>query len=194
MGELPVIMSESQTITETSTDSDLIAPTRTATPFHTTLAELNRMTPAQISALIGDLLYNPTLGEEVASAAPFRNLEHLLDVAHRELLRMPRVEVLASIQAHPVLGEQTTDIYSREEQSFILESPPEVLTEVADLCRRYEERFHHLFLVCAQGIGGHEVLRLLRRRLDNPTVTEWETTVRELGRINTLRLRSAVRG
>ncbi|MDN6845686.1 MAG: 2-oxo-4-hydroxy-4-carboxy-5-ureidoimidazoline decarboxylase, partial [Corynebacterium variabile] len=126
----------------------------------------------------------------ITAAAPFRSLEHLLDVAHRELLRMPRVEVLTSIQAHPTLGEQTTDIYSREEQSFILESPPEVLAEVADLCRRYEERFHHLFLVCAQGIGGHEVLRLLRRRLDNPTVTEWETTVRELGRINTLRRRS----
>ena len=187
-------MSESQTITDTPTDSDLIAPTRTATPVHTTLGELNKMSREQISALIGDLLYNPTLGEEIAAAAPFRSLEHLLDVAHRELLRMPRVEVLTSIQAHPTLGEQTTDIYSREEQSFILESPPEVLAEVADLCRRYEERFHHLFLVCAQGIGGHEVLRLLRRRLDNPTVTEWETTVRELGRINTLRLRSVVRG
>ncbi|MFR4189942.1 MAG: 2-oxo-4-hydroxy-4-carboxy-5-ureidoimidazoline decarboxylase [Corynebacterium variabile] len=187
-------MSESQTITDTPTDSALISPTRTATPFHTTLGELNKMSREQISALIGDLLYNPTLGEEIAAAAPFRSPEHLLDVAHRELLRMPRVEVLTSIQAHPTLGEQTTDIYSREEQSFILESPPEVLAEVADLCRRYEERFHHLFLVCAQGIGGHEVLRLLRRRLDNPTVTEWETTVRELGRINTLRLRSVVRG
>lgn len=194
MEELPEVMSESQTITDTPTDSTLIAPTRTATPFHTTLGELNKMSREQISALIGDLLYNPTLGEEIAAAAPFRSPEHLLDVAHRELLRMPRVEVLTSIQAHPTLGEQTTDIYSREEQSFILESPPEVLAEVADLCRRYEERFHHLFLVCAQGIGGHEVLRLLRRRLDNPTVTEWETTVRELGRINTLRLRSVVRG
>lgn len=194
MEELPEVMSESQTITDTPTDSALIAPTRTATPFHTTLGELNKMSREQISALIGDLLYNPTLGEEITAAAPFRSLEHLLDVAHRELLRMPRVEVLTSIQAHPTLGAQTTDIYSREEQSFILESPPEVLAEVADLCRRYEERFHHLFLVCAQGIGGHEVLRLLRRRLDNPTVTEWETTVRELGRINTLRLRSVVRG
>lgn len=173
-------------------DSELVAPTRTATPFHTTLAALNRMTPEQISALIGDLLYNPSLGAEVAAAAPFRNVEHLLDIAHRELLNMPRLEVLTSIQAHPVLGEPTSDIYSRHEQSFILESPPEVLTEVAELCRAYEERFHHLFLVCAQGIGGHEVLRLLRRRLDNPTVTEWETTVRELGRINTLRLRSVV--
>jgi|GEM_PF-861111 len=194
MEELPEVMSESQTITDTPTDSALIAPTRTATPFHTTLGELNKMSREQISALIGDLLYNPTLGEEIAAVAPFRSPEHLLDVAHRELLRMPRVEVLTSIQAHPTLGEQTTDIYSREEQSFILESPPEVLAEVADLCRRYEERFHHLFLVCAQGIGGHEVLRLLRRRLDNPTVTEWDTTVRELGRINTLRLRSVVRG
>jgi 2-oxo-4-hydroxy-4-carboxy-5-ureidoimidazoline decarboxylase len=177
-----------------SEEQTTIAPTRTPTPFHTTIAELNQMSPAQVSALIGDLLYNPPLGDAVATAMPFRNLEHLLDSAHRELLRLPRVEVLTSIQAHPVLGEKTSDIYSREEQSFILESPPEVLTDIADLCRRYEERFHHLFLVCAQGIGGHEVLRLLSRRLNNPTVTEWDTTVRELGRINTLRLRSVVRG
>ncbi|MGO1948275.1 MAG: 2-oxo-4-hydroxy-4-carboxy-5-ureidoimidazoline decarboxylase [Mycobacteriaceae bacterium] len=178
--------------TDTAT-ADTIAPTRTATPFHTTIADINQMTPTQVAAMVGDLLYSPQLGEAVATAMPFRNLEHLLDSAHRELLRLPRVEVLTSIKAHPVLGQKTTDIYSREEQSFILESPPEVLTQIADLCRRYEERFHHLFLVCAQGIGGHEVLRLLQRRLDNPTVTEWETTVRELGRINILRLRSVVK-
>jgi 2-oxo-4-hydroxy-4-carboxy-5-ureidoimidazoline decarboxylase len=178
--------------TDTAT-TETIAPTRTATPFHTTIGELNQMTADQVAALVGDLLYSPQLGAQVANALPFRNLEHLLDSAHRELLRLPRVEVLTSIQEHPVLGERTTDIYSREEQSFILESPPEVLSEISDLCRRYEDRFHHLFLVCAQGIGGHEVLRLLQRRLDNPTVTEWETTVRELGRINTLRLRSVVK-
>ncbi|MDE5064088.1 2-oxo-4-hydroxy-4-carboxy-5-ureidoimidazoline decarboxylase [Wolbachia endosymbiont of Drosophila chauvacae] len=171
-----------------------VTPTRTTTPFHTDIAELNQLPREQVAALIGDLLYNPPLGDAVAADLPFRSLEHLLDAAHRELLRLPRVEVLSSIQAHPVLGEETTDIYSRAEQSFILESPPEVLADIADLCRRYEDRFHHLFLVCAQGIGGHEVLRLLSRRLNNPTVTEWETTVRELGRINTLRLRSVIRG
>lgn len=163
------------------------------TAVTTTVDDINRMTPTEVTELFGTLLYSPQLGAAIAASAPFRNLEHLLDAAHRELLRMPRVEILASIQAHPVLGEKTTDRYSAEEQSFILDSPPEVLAEIADLGKRYQERFHHIFLVCAQGIGGHEVLRLLRRRLDNPTVTEWETTVRELGRINVLRLRSVVK-
>lgn len=159
----------------------------------TTVDELNRMTPTQVADMIGDLLYSPQLGAAIAAAAPFRSLEHLLDAAHRELLRLPRVEILASIQAHPVLGEKTMDAYSRDEQSFILDSPPEVLAEIADLGGRYEARFHHIFLVCAQGIGGHEVLLLLKRRLENPTVTEWETTVRELGRVNVLRLRTVIR-
>ncbi|MGV0869342.1 2-oxo-4-hydroxy-4-carboxy-5-ureidoimidazoline decarboxylase [Corynebacterium kalidii] len=159
----------------------------------TTVDELNRMSPDRVATMVGDLLYSPPLGAAIAAAAPFRSLEHLLDAAHRELLRLPRVEILASIQAHPVLGQKTPDAYSREEQSFILDSPPEVLAEIAELVGRYEERFHHKFLVCAQGIGGHEVLLLLRRRLDNPTVTEWETTVRELGRVNVLRLRTVVR-
>lgn len=158
----------------------------------TTVDDLNRMTPTEVTEMFGALLYSPPLGAAIAAAAPFRSLEHLLDIAHRELLRLPRVEIITSIQSHPVLGEKTTDSYSREEQAFILDSPPEVLAEISDLVRRYEARFHHIFLVCAQGIGGNEVLLLLKRRLENPTVGEWETTVRELGRINALRLRTVV--
>lgn len=167
--------------------------TETATATSYSLDELNRMSPTEVTEIIGDLLYSPQLGAAIAASAPFRNLEHLLDIAHRELLRLPRLEVISSIQAHPVLGERTPDQYSRDEQSFILDSPPEVLAEISELGARYERRFHHIFLVCALGIGGHEVLLLLKRRLENPTVTEWETTVRELGRINVLRLRTVVR-
>lgn len=171
-----------------------VDPTKTTVPYTSyTLDELNRMAPTEVTETIGELLYSPQLGAAIAAAAPFRNLEHLLDVAHRELLRMPRLEVISSIQAHPVLGERTPDHFSREEQAFILESPPEILADIADLGARYEKRFHHIFLVCAQGIGGNEVRLLLKRRLENPTVTEWETTVRELGRINALRLRTVVR-
>jgi 2-oxo-4-hydroxy-4-carboxy--5-ureidoimidazoline (OHCU) decarboxylase len=38
---------------------------------------------------------------------------------------------------------------------------------LADANREYEERFRHIFIVCATGKSAPEILEILRRRLDN---------------------------
>jgi 2-oxo-4-hydroxy-4-carboxy-5-ureidoimidazoline decarboxylase len=52
----------------------------------------------------------------------------------------------------------------------------------------YEERFGHVYLVCATGKGGGELLTMLRDRLGNEPADERRVVRSELGKINRIRL------
>jgi 2-oxo-4-hydroxy-4-carboxy-5-ureidoimidazoline decarboxylase len=54
--------------------------------------------------------------------------------------------------------------------------------------RRYEERFGHVFLICATGLGADRMLGALEKRLGNEESVEREIVREELGKIVLLRL------
>jgi hypothetical protein len=58
----------------------------------------------------------------------------------------------------------------------------------------YERRFGHIYLVCATGRSGAELLAFLRERLDNDRDTEWRVVSAELAKINRIRLGKAIGG
>ena len=60
---------------------------------------------------------------------------------------------------------------------------------LADGNAEYERRFGHIYLVCATGKSGQELLAILRERLGNDRDTEWKVVAAELAKINRLRLR-----
>jgi 2-oxo-4-hydroxy-4-carboxy-5-ureidoimidazoline decarboxylase len=57
---------------------------------------------------------------------------------------------------------------------------------------QYEERFGHVFLICATGLSGADMLAALRERLDNDPRTERSVATRELRSITVLRARKLV--
>jgi 2-oxo-4-hydroxy-4-carboxy-5-ureidoimidazoline decarboxylase len=109
--------------------------------------------------------------------------------AAAEITLLP-AEILRAMAAHPRLGERTTGP-SRTEQSGVDSSAAERFrTANAD----YEKRFGHVFLVCASGRSGAELLANLRERMGNDPDTELAVAGRELVAIALLRLHRAVRG
>jgi 2-oxo-4-hydroxy-4-carboxy-5-ureidoimidazoline decarboxylase len=62
------------------------------------------------------------------------------------------------------------------------------LAALAEGNREYEARFGHVYLVCASGRSGEELLAVLRSRLGNDPATERRVVRAELGKINRLRL------
>jgi 2-oxo-4-hydroxy-4-carboxy-5-ureidoimidazoline decarboxylase len=64
----------------------------------------------------------------------------------------------------------------------------DVLAGLAEGNRVYEQRFGHVYLVCASGRSAEELLAVLRGRLDNDPVTERAVVRAELAAINRLRL------
>lgn len=59
---------------------------------------------------------------------------------------------------------------------------------LAEANAAYEQRFGHIYLVCAAGRSGAELLAILQERLSNDDETEWHVVRTELGKINQIRL------
>ncbi len=72
-------------------------------------------------------------------------------------------------------------------------SPEAVRAALADGNREYEERFGHIFLVCATGKSGEEMLAILHERLGNDREAELRLAAEEQRKITHLRLEKLLR-
>jgi 2-oxo-4-hydroxy-4-carboxy-5-ureidoimidazoline decarboxylase len=97
-------------------------------------------------------------------------------------------DVLEAVAGHPRIGDRAAG-QSAAEQSGVADSSRAAL---ADGNRAYEERFGHVFLICATGLSGEEMLAALRARLDNDPHTERKVATAELRKITVLRARKAL--
>jgi 2-oxo-4-hydroxy-4-carboxy-5-ureidoimidazoline decarboxylase len=122
----------------------------------------------------------PSLGALTAAAAETLTSE---DVAEA-LAGHPRIGSIASTGA-PAAGHSS---WSRSEQSGVAGAADQVRAELAAGNQAYEDRFGHIYLVCAAGRSAAELLAILRGRLDNDPDTERQVVRAELVKINDLRL------
>lgn len=125
----------------------------------------------------------------VAGAAPYGSLEALLRAADDALATLPDRDVDEALAGHPRIGERSEHASSRREQAGVGD---DVRAALAEGNRDYERRFGHVYLVCASGRSGEELLRLLRQRLGNDPARERAVVREELRQINRLRLRRLV--
>ena len=75
--------------------------------------------------------------------------------------------------------------WSREEQSSVGDADRGAFAEGN---AAYEERFGHVFLICASGLSGQQMLDQLRARLDNDEEAERAVVRDELRKITRLRM------
>jgi 2-oxo-4-hydroxy-4-carboxy--5-ureidoimidazoline (OHCU) decarboxylase len=99
------------------------------------------------------------------------------DVA-RELADDEKKEVL---DAHPAIGGRAGSVRSTREQGT--DGDPQVLAELAELNRAYEERFGFRFVVFVNRRPRREIVPILRERLRRTRAEELETGVDELVQI-----------
>jgi 2-oxo-4-hydroxy-4-carboxy-5-ureidoimidazoline decarboxylase len=97
-------------------------------------------------------------------------------------------DVLDALNGHPRIGARAGG-QSASEQSGVTDSDRAAL---AAANAEYEARFGHVFLICASGLTGGQMLAELRVRLVNNLDTERIVATRELRKITVLRLRKAV--
>jgi 2-oxo-4-hydroxy-4-carboxy-5-ureidoimidazoline decarboxylase len=135
----------------------------------------------------------PRWVDTLLAGRPYASLDALLAASDEATPLLPD-EVHAAMAAHPRIGEKaaggsTGANWSRSEQSGVDDS---TAAKFAAANAEYEERFGHVYLVCASGRSGEELLADLRERLDNEPDTELAIAGRELTKIAKLRLQKAV--
>ena len=159
------------------------------------LDRLNRMDADEARAALLTVCSSPAWAWAVVAGRPYPEPEALYAEAERALAGLGEAEVDAALAGHPRIGERpegSAGEASRREQAGLSGAGADVLRELAEGNRAYEERFGHVYLVCATGRGAEELLGVLRARLGNDPVTERAVLRRELGRINRLRLERMV--
>ncbi|WP_328601210.1 2-oxo-4-hydroxy-4-carboxy-5-ureidoimidazoline decarboxylase [Actinomadura physcomitrii] len=130
---------------------------------------------------------------EVAAGRPYADLAELRAASATALADLDWADVEEALSAHPRIGERLRGgsreaAWSRGEQSGMDAAAVEVRTALADGNRAYEERFGHVFLICATGLGAAEMLAALRVRLRNDAAAERAAVRAELAKIVDLRL------
>lgn len=127
---------------------------------------------------------------------PFRDAQELFDAADRTWWNLSKEDWLEAFRSHPKIGErkaarassEQSSNWSEEEQAGARDSSRESLDELAELNRRYEEKFGHIFIICATGKTGNEMLAALRERMSNDEDTELRIAAEEQRLITRLRL------
>jgi allantoicase len=130
---------------------------------------------------------------KVAKARPFLQIQDLFAAAGRAFDELTREDWLQAFAAHPRIGERSTghgpsSRWSEQEQAGVDNASPEIREELAQANRLYEDRFGHVFLVCATGKSAFEMLSLLSERLGNDPETELRVASDEQRKITRLRL------
>ncbi len=105
-------------------------------------------------------------------------LEDPLGTAPEVVAEVPEDELLEALAAHPQIGGGGLSERSVREQGPDAEAA--VMTELAYLNQVYEEKFGFRFVVFVNRRPKHEILEVLRDRLQRTREQELETAVHEL--------------
>jgi 2-oxo-4-hydroxy-4-carboxy-5-ureidoimidazoline decarboxylase len=136
----------------------------------------------------------PSWAAQMSSLRPFSDEAALVAAGRKLAEQLSWPQVLEALSAHPRIGQRLAAQnreaqWSRQEQSGVSAGSQEALVN-GNIA--YESRFGHIFLICATGLSGEQMLAELTRRLENDATREQAEVKRELAKIVELRLRKLV--
>ncbi|MGW6445959.1 2-oxo-4-hydroxy-4-carboxy-5-ureidoimidazoline decarboxylase [Lentzea sp. NPDC055074] len=154
----------------------------------------NSAPEAELRPLLAECLAVPRWIDAMVAGRPYASMDALLAASSVAAQGLSDEEVLGAIAGHPRIGERqktggVSARWSRSEQSGVDASQADRLAEAN---AAYEDRFGHIYLVCATGLSGAEMLGNLSSRMDNPPDAELRVVNDELAKIAALRLQKLI--
>jgi 2-oxo-4-hydroxy-4-carboxy-5-ureidoimidazoline decarboxylase len=139
----------------------------------------------------------PRWADELIVRRPYHDVQTLERVSDAIFAKLTWADIEQGLAAHPRIGERAAGesreaSWSRAEQSAAA-GDDHTRERLLAGNREYEQRFGHVFLICATGLSAESVLDALKHRLANDEQTEHAVVREELRKIATLRLRKLVR-
>ncbi|CAI5465603.1 unnamed protein product [Closterium sp. Yama58-4] len=168
-----------------------------ATRLESGLRWLNALPEAETSEALIRCCGSKRFASGLAARRPFRSFEDLQSAASDVWWNQVDISGwLEAFSAHPKIGDVAslkrkfaTQRWSQGEQAAALQSSDDAFfQEMAECNRRYEQRFGHIFIICAQGKPASEILAALKERLANQPIYEVQLAAKEQEKITQLRL------
>jgi 2-oxo-4-hydroxy-4-carboxy-5-ureidoimidazoline decarboxylase len=172
-------------------------------PHRVPVADLDRATAATAAGLLRPSCASARWIERMVSGRPHGSLPALVAASDATIAALSWPDIEHALAAHPRIGARLPDpgapqdrgapedreaAWSRQEQSGTRDADPDVQAGLRAGNAAYEERFGHVFLICATGMSAASMLAALRARLSHDPATEREVVRDELTKIVRLRL------
>lgn len=126
--------------------------------------------------------------ERMARARPFPDLEAMLAASESAFSTLAESDWLEAFAAHPRIGERGDSLANRE-QSGTASATREMLRDLIEVNRSYEDKFGFTYIVYATGKSASDMLEIARSRLGNTRSDEIENAAAEQRKITATRLR-----
>jgi 2-oxo-4-hydroxy-4-carboxy-5-ureidoimidazoline decarboxylase len=162
---------------------------RVDAPQATTLAAFNA---APAEAAERDVLAccaSASFATMIAGGRPYPDPAALQNAVNAAFTALSWDDIVEAMKAHPRIGDRVRGSgWSAAEQSGAASAGDAVRRALADGNLAYEQRFGHVFLICATGLSGQDMLDQLRARLGHDPEAERAVVRGELLKITRLRL------
>ena len=159
------------------------------------LEELNAMDGERAARELLTCCGSTRWAARMAGSRPFTDEAALARAADRAFAELDAADWFEAFAAHPKIGaggaaeaRGQSEKWSGMEQALVAQSGDETRQRLAKANRDYEARFGYIFIVCATGKTGAEMLARLERRLSNDPAIELRIAAAEQKKITHLRL------
>jgi 2-oxo-4-hydroxy-4-carboxy-5-ureidoimidazoline decarboxylase len=153
-----------------------------------TLASFNAAPAPEAAAVMLACCASRRFAAAVAAGRPYPARAAALAAVETVFDSLTWSDVLEAMDAHPRIGARVSGASAAEQSGVTDDSRAALLAGNA----AYEERFGHVFLICATGLSGAQMLAALRRRLENDEDSERVVATAELRKITLLRAGKAL--
>jgi OHCU decarboxylase len=161
------------------------------------LTQWNLLPPDEAISQILPCCGSKAWAHAISARRPIADKDTLLRASSEIWRSLPPSDWLEAFHSHPRIGESRATqpqsaqsaAWSTQEQRDVTDADAAVKAALADANREYEHRFNRIFIVCATGKSGPEILAILQRRLNNDAETELHESAEQQRQITELRLK-----
>ncbi|MFD8734499.1 2-oxo-4-hydroxy-4-carboxy-5-ureidoimidazoline decarboxylase [Streptomyces sp. NPDC059618] len=158
------------------------------------LARFNALEESAARAVLHEVCASRTWAGRLLAARPYESADGLYAESDAATADLTTADLTEAMAGHPPIGRpKPGDPASSREQRGMAGASAELRQEMLELNLAYQEKFGHVFLVCATGRTGEQMRNAVRERIGNTAEREREIVRVELGKINRIRLGGLVR-
>nr|WP_203731847.1 2-oxo-4-hydroxy-4-carboxy-5-ureidoimidazoline decarboxylase [Streptomyces sp. SID12501] len=151
------------------------------------------MAESTARAALHEVCASTAWGRHLLAKRPYATTEDLYTASDAATAELTADDLAEAMAGHPPIGRpEPGDPTSAREQRGMAGASEDLKAEMLELNLAYQERFGHVFLICATGRTGEQMRDAVRERIGNTPEREREIVRTELGKINRIRLGNLV--
>jgi len=161
-----------------------------------TLHQLNHLPKNELYEALFKCCGSAAWVNKMLSVFPVEDYVDLVEDAEEKWNECTKADYLEAFSHHPKIGDvdslkqkfASTAQWASGEQAGVNEASDDIIRQLAEGNKAYEEKFGYIFIVCATGKSAGEMLAILNERLPNTPEEEIQNAADQQMQITKLRL------